>query len=33
MHKRIYLSDFIEAFNDHGRDDALEALDSMLDGI
>lgn len=31
MHKRIYLSDFIEAFNDHGRDDqfspaALEAL-------
>lgn len=31
MHKRIYLSDFIEDFNDHGRDDqfspaALEAL-------
>lgn len=31
MHKRIYLSDFMEAFNDHGRDDqfspaALEAL-------
>jgi hypothetical protein len=31
MHKRIYLSDFMEAFDNHGRDDqfspaALEAL-------
>lgn len=31
MHKRIYLSDFVEAFNEHGRDNqfspaALEAL-------
>lgn len=31
MYKRIYLSDFMEAFDDHGRDDqfspaALEAL-------
>lgn len=31
MHKRIYLSDFMEAFDDHGRNDqfppaALEAL-------
>lgn len=31
MHKRIYLSDFVEAFNENGRDDqfspaALEAL-------
>lgn len=31
MHKRIYLSDFVEVFNEHGRDNqfspaALEAL-------